>query len=257
RARMLAFSSLMNQARYEDAYLQALAIQQDALSSGRPVPVAATAGYDIALNANNLSQIQELRRVREERFLLTMMQVERSAIPFPDEPPIQYPPAAVWRELTRMRKERYESSGFTDDDPATIQSIRRIREKLSRPISLEKAIDKNTPLKDALEFLTDRYDVTILIDIPAFKQDGVDNVEELPVGLPKMSNVSLGTILRLLSGQINGTYLVRRDYIEITTGTRAVTEKVVRVYPVADLVTPIPNSFNQRVINQALSIFGT
>src|SRR5207248_1425733 len=66
RSRMLAFSSLMLQARYEDAYLQALAITQDALASGRPVPTAATAGYDIALNANNLSQLQELRRVREE-----------------------------------------------------------------------------------------------------------------------------------------------------------------------------------------------
>ncbi|TMQ29437.1 MAG: hypothetical protein E6K70_25685, partial [Planctomycetota bacterium] len=200
RARMRQFSNLMNQARYEDAYLQALAVEQDAINAGRPVPVAATAGYMVGLNANNLSQIQELRRVREERFLLTMMQVERSAVPFPDEPPIQYPPAAVWREITRMRKERYESSGFTEDDPLTIQAIRRMREKLSKPISLDKAIDKNTPLKDALEFLSDRYDLTILIDTPAFKQEQVDNVEDLPVGLPRMSQVSLSTVLRLLSG---------------------------------------------------------
>ena len=63
---MLYFSNLMAQARYEDAYLQSLALQQDAITTGRPVPVAATAGYDVALAANNLSAIQELERVRQE-----------------------------------------------------------------------------------------------------------------------------------------------------------------------------------------------
>jgi Mg-chelatase subunit ChlD/tetratricopeptide (TPR) repeat protein len=257
RRRMEAFSRLMNQARYEDAYLQALAIQQDAVSAGRPVPTAATAGYDIALNANNLSQVQELRRVREERFLLTMMQVERSHVPFPDEPPIQFPPAPVWRELTKLRKEKYESSGLTEDDPATLQQIRIMKNKLARPVTLDKGIEANTPLREALEFISDRYDVTVLVDTQAFKAEGNDTVEETPVKLPKMNGVSLATVLRLLTAQANGTYLVRRDYIEVTTGRRAVTEKVVRVYPVADLVIPIPNAFNARAVNQTLTILGT
>jgi hypothetical protein len=257
RYRMIAFSALMNHARYEDAYLQALAIQQDAVSSGQPVPVAATAGYAIALNANNLSQIQELRRVREERFLLTLMQVERSAVPFPDEPPIQFPPAPVWREITRLRKERYESSGFTEDDPATLQKVREMKNKLAEPVTLEQGIAANTSLRDALEFISDRYNVTILIDTQAFKADGNDTVEDTPVRLPKMIGVSLATVLRLLTAQANATYLVRRDYIEITTGKRAVAEKVVRVYPVADLVIPIPNAFNAQAVNQTLTILGT
>jgi hypothetical protein len=257
RYRMIAFSALMSHARYEDAYLQALAIQQDATNSGQPVPVAATAGYVIALNANNLSQIQELRRVRQERYLLTMMQVERSAVPFPDEPPIQFPPAPVWREITKLRKEKYEASGFETDDPVTLQKIRDMKNKLAKPVTLEEGIAANTPLRDALGFLSDRYDITILVDTQAFKAEGNDTVEETPVRLPKMIGVSLATVLRLLTAQANGTFLVRRDYIEVTTGKRAVAEKVVRVYPVADLVIPIPNSFNQRVVNQTLTILGT
>src|SRR5262249_6537692 len=154
--------------------------------------------YDIGLLANNLSQIQELKRVREERFLLTMMQVERSHVPFPDEPPIQFPPAATWRELTRLRKEKYESSGFTDDDPQTMRAIRNLKTKLSSPITLDKGIEANTPLKEALEFLSDKFDVTILVNSPAFKQEGTDAVEDLPVRLPRMTGVSLGTVLRLL-----------------------------------------------------------
>lgn len=257
RSRMQAFSALMNQARYEDAYQQALTIQQDAIATGAPVPTAATAGYDIALNANNLSQIQELRRVREERFLLTMMQVERSHVPFPDEPPIQFPPAPIWREITKMRKEKYESSGLTEDDPVTLQKIREMKNKLAKPVTLDKGIEASNNLRDAISFLEDRYDVTILADTQAFKADGIEDVESQPVKLPKMIGVSLATVLRLLTAQVNGTYLVRRDYIEVTTGRRAVAEKVVRVYPVADLVIPIPNAFNRQAVNQLLTILGT
>jgi hypothetical protein len=258
RARMQRFSNLIAQARYEDAYLLALAVQQDAINSGRGVPPAATAGYDVALNANNLTQIQELRRVREERFLLTMMQVERSHVPFPDEPPIQFPPAAVWDQLTKFRKERYENSGLTEDDPVTLRQIKQMKEKLNKTVNLDKGIDANTPLRDAIEFLQDRYDVTIIPDQAAFKADQqIDNINEQPVQLPRMMGVSLATVLRLLTAQVNGTYLVRRDYIEITTGQRAVAEKVIRVYPVADLVIPIPNSVNRAAVNQSVTILGT
>jgi tetratricopeptide (TPR) repeat protein len=258
RARLQRFSTLMNQARYEDAYQLALAVIQDAQNSGRPVPVAATAAYYTGLTMNNLSQLEELRRVREERWLLVLMQVERSHVPFPDEPPIQFPPAQVWRELSKLRKEKYENSGFTDTDPVTLRKMREMREKLNKTVDLEKGIEANTPLKDALEFLSDRYQITILVDSAAFKSDlSVDAVEEQPVKLPKMTGVSLATVLRMITAQINGTFMVRRDFIEITTGQRMIADKVIRVYPVADLITPIPNSFNQRIINQSLSIFGT
>ena len=43
RERMRVFHSLMDQARYADAYQQALAISEDAIDQGTPVPVAVTA----------------------------------------------------------------------------------------------------------------------------------------------------------------------------------------------------------------------
>jgi hypothetical protein len=258
RRRMLTFSNLMAQARFEDAYLQALAIQQDAIASGRGVPPAVTAGYDIGLNANNLSQVQEIRRLTEERFLLTMMQVERSHVPFPDEPPIQFPPLATWRMITQLRKEKYESSGFTEDDPVALRRLRELRNKLSQPVTLDKPIDPNTSFKDALDFISDRYDITILVDAAAFKAaQSEGNIDDRTVRLPRMTGVSLGTVLRLLAAQVDGTYLIRRDYVEITTGDRAVAEKVIRVYPAADLVIPIPNSFNRAQVTGALTILGT
>src|SRR5262249_40726090 len=147
----------------------------------------------------NLREMQELRRIREERFLATLLQVEKSHVPFPDEPPIQFPPAAIWRELTRERKGKYESSGLAEDDPATLARIQELQRKLSATVTLEKGIEP-APLKDVLEFLQDRYGLTILIDDQAFRapEVGIEAIGDQQVRLPKMFGVSLSTVLRLL-----------------------------------------------------------
>jgi hypothetical protein len=260
RARMRTFDSLMAQARYEEAYLHALGMQQDAISSGRGVPPAVTAGYYIGLTANNLSQIQELKRVREERFLLTMMQVERSHVPFPDEPPIQFPPAATWIKITQLRKEKfhYEESGFTDDDPVVLRRMRDLKNKMNEPVNFPKGIDANTPFHLAMDVIRDLKEVDIRWDNSKFKADNnVETIDDMPVKLDRTVGVSLGTVLQLLAAQVGGTWIIRRDYIEITTPKDVVRDKVIRVYPAADLTVPIPNSVNLRTVQQQLTILGT
>jgi len=253
RERIRAFVSLMNQARYEEAYKEALVLSQEAVSKGQPIPVEATASYNMALTATNLREVQELRRIREERFLITMMQVEKSHVPYPDEPPVHFPPAAVWKQLSDVRKSRYDSSGL---GPETPTRTKELAGKLSKVVDIERAIQ--APLKDVLEFLSDRFDLTLIVDPAAFKalEPPVDSVEDVPVRLPRMPGVTLSTVLRLVLSPIGGTYLVRRDYIEITTSREAIREKAVRAYEVADLVFPIPNSINQASLNQSLQVLG-
>jgi hypothetical protein len=256
QARMRAFHQLMNQGRDEDAHNLAQGIIDDAFRMGVSVPVSVNAAYTVALTAQNLHELQELKRVREERYLQTMMQVEKSHVPFPDEPPVQFPPAAVWRELTALRKERYESSGLTDEDPVTLKRIRDLKSKMEMPVTVEF---ESGPLKDALGFLTERYNVPILVDSEAFKTDvNIPDVENTPVKLQKVVGISLGTVLRLLLSQVQGTFIIRREFIEVTTAQRQAAEKALRVYPVADLVIPIPNGINQQAVNQAIqnSILG-
>jgi hypothetical protein len=255
--RLELFSQLMDKARYAEAYKLANSIRQDALANGQDVPKEADAGYKIAINADNLSQFTEMRRRREERWLLTMMSVEHSHLPFPDEPEIRFPDPVFWREITKIRKEKYENFGLTDDDPDTLRKMRDMKKALNKSVNLSKGLDPK-PLKEAVEDLQDLYGVPILVDGQAFKADlQQDDVESVTVKLPKMAQVSLATVLRLLTAQVNGTYLVRKDYIDITTSDRAVIEKVIRVYPVADLVIPIPNDFNPRAVSGVLSILGT
>lgn len=257
RGRMQVFHNLMNQARYEDAYLQAFSIRQDSINRGLPVPVAVTAAFMTGLAKDNLTQNRELRLLRQRRFLQTMMQVEKSHVPFPDEPPVVFPPAATWKRLTEIRKERYETSGFTDDDPAVLRKMKEIKDKLLQPVTIE--FEAGTPLREALNHISERYGLTILIDAQAFDADqGEKDIENKPIRLQRLVGISLATALRAILAQVNGTMFVRREYIEVTTPIRQLAEKTIRVYPVADLVIPIPNAINQQGVNQSIqnSILG-
>lgn len=111
---------------------------------------------------------------------------------------------------------------FLNERPKTADGRRKMKKDLQQAITLDKGIDPNTPLKDALEFLCSEYRVQIIIDAKAFETIGVQKAEEQPVTLPRMKDVRLSTVLRLLLGQVRGdeyvgTYLLRPDYIEVTT----------------------------------------
>jgi RNA polymerase sigma factor (sigma-70 family) len=83
---------------------------------------------------------------------------------------------------------------------------------------IDKAVE-GSPLKDVLDFLTEAYGITFVVDTQAFEQAGVGggrNVQETAVNLPRMPGVSLATVLRHLLAQVNGAYLIRKDHIEIT-----------------------------------------
>jgi hypothetical protein len=124
------------------------------------------------------------------------------------------------------------------EEARVLFAARRLHEKLNKPVSLDKGIDKNTPVKDALEFLSDRYDLTIMIKESAFKADGIsENAADTPVGLPRMSNVALNTILQLLAEQIKGSFLITPDGIVFTTPQRTRPEDWLTVRSLPPLVT--------------------
>jgi hypothetical protein len=88
-----------------------------------------------------------------------------------------------------------------------VRASKRTRERLEKPIALDKGIDRNTPLKDALEFLLDRFDVSILVDIAAFpKGDKEVRIEDTPVGLAPQNEVKLAEVLKLLLKQVGASY---------------------------------------------------
>ncbi len=262
KARIDAFRQLMQQARYELAYQEAQLMIQERVAKGEVVPNQAVASYIIGQQATQLREWKELVRIREDRFLLAMMQTEKSHIPYPDEPPVHFPPAAVWRELTGNRKERYSNMMLGPEASPTQRKLQSIVEN-SR-VSYEKNLN-DTPLFEMLQDLAKRHDVTFIIMEEYFKVDGIQNIREAKPNLTatRLEGLTLGSFLDIVLQSINATFIVRPDYIEITTFNRRLEEKVTRVFPVADLVVPIPNAVvqsqliqNLSIQNQTLAIFG-
>ncbi|HLN27365.1 MAG TPA: hypothetical protein VK395_06450 [Gemmataceae bacterium] len=95
---------------------------------------------------------------------------------------------------------------------------RELRAKLAKPVSLERGIPADTPLKDALALLAKQFGLTFWVDQKAFREDvSIDNIEEQLVRLPKSSSVRLEVLLQLLLKQVNGAYRVHDGHIEVTT----------------------------------------
>jgi hypothetical protein len=102
-----------------------------------------------------------------------------------------------------------------EDQPSQVDRVKEIRDRLARPVSLEKGFSEGTPLKEALEFLSDRYDFTLLVNDEAFKAMDVAMVEATKIKLPKMIGVKLSSCLHLILAQVHATYLIHPDYVEI------------------------------------------
>ena len=90
---------LLDERRFAEAEDQAAAVAL------REAPESATAHAAMAEARliGNIAMNQEVRDSQQKQYLAAMHLVDVSAIPFPDEPPIVYPPAEQWSELTKAR----------------------------------------------------------------------------------------------------------------------------------------------------------
>jgi tetratricopeptide (TPR) repeat protein len=254
-AQFNAFKVLLLRARVEEKARQDLIegfenMQAEARLTGTRVPVAAKAAYD-QINPNfQLRQMAELKRVRQDKFLSVMLSIDKSAIPYPDEPGIFFPPLKTWEAITKLRKEKYEVSSLPNDDEGR-KEANSIQKLLKENIDMKKFHDAGEiPLKEALALFMDMFavqnkDLPILVDVQAFEEDNPDaeKVTDTVVKFPAFpKRMAMGTALRLALSKVktgNATYLIRRNYIEITTVERQTRERVLRVYPVGDLTIPI------------------
>jgi WD40 repeat protein/tetratricopeptide (TPR) repeat protein len=104
-----------------------------------------------------------------------------------------------------------------------------LREKLSAPVKFSGfEADPQITLREALDLLANRFDVTFDVNEAAFKAEMVEDVLAKPVAempIPMMIDASLDTVLRKVLARIPAqsgvTYVIRRDTIEITTGAYA------------------------------------
>ena len=173
----------------------------------------------------------EIRKQAAAGFLEAMAQVEKSHIPFPDDPPIVYPDAEFWVDMSERRKP-YASVDLAGKS----ESEEKISNALSSSLTSSGLDFQDTALEEVVAFLRDEYEIEIQLDTIALEDLGVDPQDPITVNL---RNISLRSALRLMLKPLELTYVIDDEVLLITSEDDALTRLSVKVYPVADLVLPI------------------
>jgi hypothetical protein len=211
----------------DDAYEEAEAVAE-AVVDIRPGNGAAAAALFSSEAAGQLNKAFRLRALRANRFLAVLHQVELSHVPFPDEPPVRWPAAEVWKALTE-RRAKWASVDLHKNSP----SEERIQAALSETTEVEFV---DTSLKDAMEFVADLHDITIILNETALSEEGIASDEPITQVL---SGISLRSTLKIILEPLGLTYVIEDEVMKITTEIDAEEQLSTRVYPVGDLVIPI------------------
>jgi hypothetical protein len=203
-----------------------------------PLALAPRAGFFVSQTMGFQAQALAFEQIKEYRFMLTMQDVDRGAVPFPDTQTIEYPPIDAWRVLSERRIKRYGNAVDLLDRDAKTKSILA---KLDEPISMSFA--NETPLEDVLKYIKSATqgpnDTGIAIYVDPVGLNEAEKTLTSPVTLD-LEGVPLKTTLRLLLKQLGMTYTVKDGLLTITSESSEDQPTEIRVYPVADLaIIPI------------------
>jgi len=217
------FNSLMLEERYQLA--NELAGEIRSLMPGSTLTASAESVGRLAQVRN----YQAVQLARADGLAKTLGQTELSAVPYADDVPLTYPQAEVWRELSARRLAQYRAE-LSNESPAE----KRIRQALDETTSMDFV---DTPLQDVVDYLKDLHGIEIQLDTRALADAGI--APDLPVSR-RLSGISLRSALKLLLSSVDLSYVIKNEVLIITTPEMAATDLVSRVYPMADLVVPIP-----------------
>jgi von Willebrand factor type A domain len=249
-------AGLLDRARHGDveAFEDAEEVARDAWFS-EPGNGTATAAVFISEAAGQLDKAHRIVFMRQDRFLATLYQVELSHVPFPDEPPVLYPPADVWRALTLTRKKKYESFDLRSEKPAETW-LRNLLDEPSPPLDFPGDVPLSEILQQISDYYTNTYGsagggagadyrMTIIPDKAELELDGISSLDDVTVSDISLSGITLKNALALIFGQTADpelTYMIKNEVMLITTVTASELDEnlVTRVYPLGDLVIP-PN----------------
>ncbi len=227
------FNSLMVEGRLTDD-LTKFVEAQDVVIEARNIDYNGTVPFQavtFSYFAHDYLRQRQIREASIRGFIDEMAAVEKSHIPFRDDVPIVYPSAQRWAELTEQRKQWRQGADVKDRGPAE----RKILEELDRPSKVEFL---ETPLKEAMDFISDQHGINVQLDNNALKEAGIDIATPITLNL---KGLSLRSILRLLLKEQKLTYVIDNEVLLITTLDEAAKRTTTKVYPVADLVLPINN----------------
>ena len=196
------------------------------------------AGPVVGQSRDPLPDARKMLPRRTEGFRGTLQEVEKSAVPqaeditFPDD----------WVEKSKRRS---PANNLTAKE-------RAIMEALARPISVDF---ENNTLSSVLEYLGKAMGQDIVTDKQALEEVGA--TYETMVKL-KLRNVTARTALRKILADLNLTYVVKNQSIQVTSIARAKEMVTTRTYYIGDLAgvanPNLPPALNQLQMLQNIAM---
>jgi general secretion pathway protein D len=217
------FNDLNRQERYPEAEIVAKKVSE--LSPGSELAVVM---LDKARAARRIYDAKHVQGLKAEGFLDFMNSTELAAVPMDPDKPLQMPSSEELRvALARAKEFDY---GLSPNE-------RVIREKLLDSVSVSF---QGRPLAYAVETITQMTGIPIIIDPVGLAAEGL--TDQQPVSLELNGNsISLKSALNILLEPLNLTYIVKDEVLKVTSRRTVRKEMKKAVYPVGDLVIPIPN----------------
>lgn len=222
------FESTCKEKKYEQAQdlMVDMANEMTDLDSRMPTAVA---GIQWTRNLDNYVKQVQLRSLKQRRVCDTLYQSDKSSMPFPDEPPITYPDSTVWARLSSSRRAKYSSMDLAQAGEKEKQIMKALKDVTHIEFS-------ETPLKEAVEEISQQHHINVQVDEGAFKEDMISTDD---INLTVNGNgLSLKAALKIALEAQGLSYVIENESLYITTATKAKEKCITKVYPVADLVMP-------------------
>ena len=220
-----------NIAQSVEPFIQARLLAQKA-SAMRPNALAPVAGEIVASRIGFYAMAHEWEDLKEFNYLLSLADVDRASVPFPDYNFITYPPADEFRAITEKRAKYRESTDLVVRDPKSQAIIDKLEQPLSMPFANE------TPLEDVLKYIRQNTqgpnDDGIQIHVDPIGLEEADQTLQSPVKI-NLEGVPLKRCLKIMLDQLDLTYTVQDGLLYISWQGAEDIPTDRRVYPIADL----------------------
>ena len=162
------------------------------------------------------AMLDDLKRQRGDAFLQSYNSILKSTIP-------EYRDISFPRDWEEKSKRRSQAIRLTELE-------KKIVKALGTPMTIEF---EGKTFKEVLDFLKEKTGVPIIVDQRAL--DDLNITYNTPISI-NLRNVTTRTVLKRLLADLNLTYVMKDEAIQITTPARAKEMLTVRVYSVADLM---------------------
>jgi Ca-activated chloride channel homolog len=194
--------------------------------------------------------LREWRRLTQSRKVYPVADLT-TKLPTADEPSILYPDPEVWRMLADRRK-KYKAVDLSEQSAMEAKILAALDERTDLDFSEQ-------PLTDVVEYFKQRHDIEIQIDSKALSDEGVGT--DAPV--TRHSNgITLRSALKLLLGDLELTYVIRKDGMMITSKAGAERLLEARAYELMDnsatkrLRTPVWLKYKNVPLKQVVEDLG-